>query len=153
MSTSKEETNILADNLSRQRTLGLYEANDAEKLESEYGKSTFDAESEIICDVNISQNSYKELYIYEKYLDDFPSQSTDTNSRDLNPSSLKWNIDMTKVKLLEQQDTHIAEIATKCKSKKWDITLYFLNEHATVYQNTKDGSNIVHVIMVPWLSI
>ena len=56
---------------------------------------------------------------------------------------------MTKVKQLRQQDTHIGDIATKFKSKMWDETLYFLDEHGIVYRKIKDGSNIFHAIMVP----
>ena len=32
---------------------------------------------------------------------------------------------MTKVRQLQQQDTHIAKLITKCKSKKWNNTLLF----------------------------
>ena len=56
---------------------------------------------------------------------------------------------MRKVKHLQQQDTHITEIATKCKSRKWNKTLYFLEEHGIIFWKIKDRSNIFHAIMVP----
>ena len=86
----------------------------------------------MVCDVNISQHFYKEFEIKgikylvnEKDLDDLPSQSIDVHSKDHDPSSFKCNIDMTKVKQLQQQDTHTTEIATKCKSKKWNKPHYY----------------------------
>ena len=73
----------------RLKTLGLYEANDHQELESEYGKSIFNTESEIICDVDISQHSNREFEIQGiKYLinendpDDLSSQSKDEHSKD-----------------------------------------------------------------------
>ena len=57
-------------------------------MESEYAKSNFDTESEIICDVNFNKHSNKEFEIKGikylvnvKDLDDFLSQSTDTDYR------------------------------------------------------------------------
>ena len=41
----KRRDNILADSLSRLKTLGLYEASDPEEPSSKYGKSIFDTES------------------------------------------------------------------------------------------------------------
>ena len=109
----------------------------------------------MVCDVNISQHSNSKFEIKgikylvnEKDLDDLPSQSVDAHSKDHNPSPFKFNLDMTNVKQLQQQDVHITEIATKCKSKKWDKTLYYSDEHGIVYRKIKDGSNIFHVIMV-----
>ena len=40
----KERDNILADSLSKLKTLGLYETNDPKDPESEDGKSIFDTE-------------------------------------------------------------------------------------------------------------
>ena len=45
---------------------------------------------------------------------------------------------MMKVKHLQKQDTHTADIATKYKSKKWNKQLYFLDEHCIVYRKIKD---------------
>ena len=56
---------------------------------------------------------------------------------------------MTKVKQLQQEDTHITDIATKCKSKKWDKTLYIFDKHGIVYKRIKDRSNIFNANMVP----
>ena len=92
----------------------------------------FDLESEMVCDVNIIQHSNKEFEIKgikylvnKKDLDDLPSQSVDACSKDPHPSPFKCNLDMTKVKQLQQQGVYLAEIAIKCKSKKWDETLLF----------------------------
>ena len=101
----KGRDNVMTDSLSRLETLGLYETSGLIELEREYGKFIFDTESEIICDVDISQHSNKEFefkgikyLIDEKELDDFSLQSTDTHSRDTNPSFFKCSLDMTKVK-------------------------------------------------------
>ena len=53
------------------------------------------------------------------------------------------------MKQLQQQATHIIEIATKCKSKRWNKTLYDLDKHGIVYRMITDGPNIFYVIMVP----
>ena len=82
----KVRENLLEDSLSRLKTLDLYEANDPEELEREYGKSIFDIDSEIICNVNISQHSNREFeiksikYLDEKYLEKFLAKSTDVHS-------------------------------------------------------------------------
>ena len=120
---------------------------------SEYGKSVFDTETEIVCDVYISQHSNREFEIKgikylidEKELDDLPSQSTDTHSRDPNPSSFKCNLDITKVKQLQQQDTHITEIATKCKRKMWDKDTLFVGwTWYCIQKKNKDAGQIFSI--------
>ena len=101
----KGNDSVLAVSLSRLKTLGLYEANDPEELGSEYGKSIFDSELDMVCDINISQSSNRAFEIKgviylidEKDLDDIPSESVDAHSKDPNPQPFKCNLDMTKVK-------------------------------------------------------
>ena len=109
-----------------------------------------------VCDINLSQHPNKEFdikgikyLINEEDIDYLPSESVDAHFKDPKPSSFKCSHDMTKVKQLQQQDTHIAEIVTQCKSIKLDKTLYYLDEHGIVYWKIKDGSNIFHAIMMP----
>ena len=123
---------------------------------SKYGRSIFDSELDIISDINISQYSNREFEIKgikylidEKDLDDPPSQIVDAHSKDPNPSPFKCNLDMTKVQQLQQQDTDITEIDTRCKSKKWDKIFCYFDEHGIGYQKMKNGSNIFHAIIVP----
>ena len=71
------------------------------------------------------------------------------HSNDPNSLSFKTNLDLIKVRKLQQQDMHISEIITKCKSMKCDKTLYYLDEHGTVYRKIKDRANIFHAVMVP----
>ena len=78
----------------------------------------------------------------EKDLDDLPSKSVDANSKDPDPSPFKCNLDMTKVKQSQQQETYITERATKCKSKKWNKTLCYLDKHEIVYRKIENRSNI-----------
>ena len=95
----------------------------------------------MVYDVNIGQHSNGEFEIKgienlvnEKDLVDFPSQSVDAHSKDPNPSSFKCNLDMTKMKQLQWQDTHIAETAIKSKSKKGDKTLNYLDKYGIGYR-------------------
>ena len=99
----KGRGNILADSLPRLKNLDLNEANDPKELGSEYGKSIFETDSEIVCGVHISQHSNREFEIKcikyiidEKDLDDFPSHGTDAHSSDPNPSLFKCNLDMKR---------------------------------------------------------
>ena len=63
-------------------------------------------------------------------------------------SPFKCSLGMTKVKQSQQQDIHIGEIPTKCKSKS-GAKYYYLNEHWIVYRKLKDGPDTFHTDMVP----
>ena len=97
---NKSRVDILADSLSRLKTSDLNAANDPEEPGSEYGKSIFETESEIVCNVNINQHSNRVIkyLICENDQDDLPSQSKDENSRNPILIALKCHLDMTKVK-------------------------------------------------------
>ena len=84
-------------------------------------------------------------------LNDLHSQGADTQSGD--PTSLPFtsSLDPTKGRQLQQQDIHISIIFTKCKSKKYNETLYYLDEHGIAYRKIKDGSNICTQICSPKL--
>ena len=120
----------MADILSRLKTLGFYEANGLKKMGSENGKFIFYTDPEIVCDVNTNLNSNIEFEIkgtkypiYEKDTDDLHSHSK---------HKYPVHLDMKKVKELQQNDTHITDIATNCKSMKWDRTLCFLDNYGTI---------------------
>ena len=145
----KGRDNILADSLLRLKTLRLYEVNDPEEPGERIWQVYFDRDLEIVCDVDINQHSNREFEIKgvkflidEKDTDDLPLRSKDEYYGDHIHSYI------TKVKQL-QQDTHINYITTKFQSRKWDKTLYFLDEHGIIYRKIKDESNIFHSIMVP----
>ena len=130
---------ILADSLLRLKTSGLYGANDPNELGSEFGKSIFDTCSEIGSYANDNQHLNREFEVQDiKYLinendlDDLPPQRKGEYSGDL------MHLDMGKIKQLQQQDTHIADIATRCKPMKWDKTPYFLDECYIVFRKIKD---------------
>ena len=57
----KGRDNILANSLSRLKTLGIYEANGCEEPGGDYGKSIFDTDSDVIFAVDIRQHSNKEI--------------------------------------------------------------------------------------------
>ena len=43
---------------------------------------------------------------------------------------------------------HISKVIYKCKSKKNDKTLYYLDQHGTTYRKSRDGPTIFHATMV-----
>ena len=88
-------------------------------------------------------------YLDEKDLNDLSSHDADMHSGDSNPLYLNSSLDLTKIRYIQQQDTHISEIVDKCKSMKYDKILYYLHEHGIAYAKIKDGQNIFHAIMVP----
>ena len=76
------------------------------------------------------------------------SHDVDMHSEDSNPLSLNSNLDLMKIRYLQQQDTHISEIIDKCKSKKCEKTLYYLDEHSITYRKIKLDKIFFHMIMV-----
>ena len=146
--------NILADSLQRLRTLGLYRDNDPEKPGYEYGKAIFESDLEKTCNKDSSQDNNQDFEIdavkYQldkKDLDDLSSQDTSTHFEDHIP--FKCNLDLTKVKQLQQQDMHISKLITEFKSKNHDKTLCYLDEDSIAYGKIKDGSNIFHIVVIP----
>ena len=67
----------------------------------------------------------------------------------MNALETPFTFDIEKVKQLQQQDTHIADIVTKCKSMKWEETTISWMNMVLYTEKIKDGTNISHVIMVP----
>ena len=62
----------------------------------------------------------------------------------------QYKLDLTEVKQLQGQDTHLSKIIEKCTSHSHhDKTSYHLDENGIVYRKVRDGSNIFHVIMFP----
>ena len=57
----KGKYNVLVDSLSRLKTLGLYETNDPEEPGNKCGKSIFDSESDMICDITVCQHAKSEF--------------------------------------------------------------------------------------------
>ena len=88
-------------------------------------------------------------HIAKKDLNDFSPQDADTHLEDPNSLSFKGSLDLTKVRQLQQHDTHISEIITKCKPKKCNKTLYYMDKQGTAYRKIKDGPHIFHTVMVP----
>ena len=59
-------------------------------------------------------------------------------------------LDLTEVKQLQWQGTHLSTIIAKCTSHSHhNETPYYLDDNGIVYRKVRDGSNIFHNIMVP----
>ena len=66
--------------------------------------------------------------------------------KDPNSLSFESNLDLTKIRQLQQQDAHISEIITKCKI--CDKTPYYMDKYGIVYREIKDRSDKVHAVML-----
>ena len=109
------------------KSLSLYKDNNPEKPGHEYGKTIFDSDLEMVCNVDSNHNTTKDYEIESiKYIlmiktyMTFLSKVT-THFGDCNP--FKFNLNLTDVRQLMQQYIHISKIVTKCKSKKYDKPL------------------------------
>ena len=150
----KRKENVLVDSLLRFKHLGLYKNNGPEKVRYGNARSIFNTDAEALCNVDISQNINKEFeiegikyHLDEKDLDDIPSQSADTYFGDCKSLSFKSYLDLTKLRKLQQQNVHISQIVAKCKAKKYDKILYYLDEHGIVYSKIKHRPNIFYAVI------
>ena len=60
----KGKENVLADNLSRLRCLGLHEDNDPEESGYEYGKSIFNTDKNAVCNIDSDQHVNNKFEIH-----------------------------------------------------------------------------------------
>ena len=75
--------------------------------------------------------------------------NTNDSATGINSLPHACNIDLEKLKQLQQQDEYKMKLIYKCKSTKSKVTPYYLDEHGITYRKITNGPNIFHTVMIP----